>query len=169
MTTIKIRKRYEDNGYVVYAPEDEMTLCSVCGKPVLRGMTTDDGDCHIHEDCFEKYMNEMYGKGKWKPIDEFPNYDYSGDDGQGGYYVYLDEDNKWIGTGIYYTEWEDDFDIEWFYDRISRNTYKFYVNRDDNGNIISIKAYIGTDNYDNDYYEIFENPTEDEIKWEVNE
>ena len=35
--------------------------------------------------------------------------------------------------------------------------------------VVSIKAYIGTDNYGNDYYEIFENPTEDVIKWEVNE
>ena len=165
----KIRKRYEDNGYVVYAPEDEMTFCDVCGKPVLRGMTTDDGDFHVHENCFEKYMNNEYGKDKWKAIDKFPDYDYSGDDGYGGYYVYLDENNEWIGTGIYYTEWEDDFDAEWSYDRVHKKAYKFYVNRDDNRIIVFIKAYIGTDNYGNDYYEIFENPTEDEIKWEVNE
>ena len=43
MSITKIRKRYEDNGYVVYAPEDEMTFCNVCGKPVLRGMTIDNG------------------------------------------------------------------------------------------------------------------------------
>ncbi len=164
----KIRKRYEDNGYVVYAPEDEMTFCNVCSKPVFRGMTTYDGDFYTHENCFENYMNDKYGKGKWKAIDDFPDYDYSGDDGYGGYYVYLDEENEWIGTGIYYTEWEDDFDAEWCY-KIPKSTVKFYVNRDENGNIVSIKAYIGTDNYGNDYYEIFENPTEDEIKWEVNE
>lgn len=169
MAIIKIRKRYEDNGYVVYAPEDEMTFCNVCGKPVLRGMTTDDGDCHVHEDCFDKYMDDEYDKGKWKGVDELPDYEFPDNDGYGGYYVYLDENNEWVGTGIYYTEWEDDFDAEWFYDRVPRNTYKFYVNRDENGNIISIKAYIGTDNYGNDYYKIFENPTEDEIKWEVNE
>lgn len=169
MSIIKIRKRYEDNGYVVYAPEDEMTFCNVCGKPVLCGMTTDDGDCHVHENCFEKYMNNEYGKGKWKAIDEFPDYDYSGDDGYGGYYCYLDDNNEWTGTGIYYTEWEDDFDVEWSYSKLLKKTYKFYVNRDDNGNIISIKVYIGTDNYGNDYYETFENPTEDEIKWEVSE
>lgn len=167
MSIIKIRKRYEDNGYVVYAPENEMTFCDVCGKPILCGMTTDDGDCHVHENCFEKYMNNEYGKGKWKAIDEFPDYDYSGDDGYGGYYCYLDDNNEWVGTGIYYTEWFDEYDVEWFYERASRNKYKFYVKRDEDGNIVYIKIYIGTDNYGN--YKIFENPTEDEIKWEINE
>lgn len=169
MSITKIRKRYEDNGYVVYAPEDEMTFCNVCGKPVLRGMTTDNGDCHVHEDCFDKYMDDEYGKGKWKGVDELPDYEFPDNDGYGGYYVYLDENNEWVGTGIYYTEWEDDFDAEWSYEKVSRIIYKFYANRDDNGNIISIKVYIGTDNYGNDYYEIFENPIEDEIKWEVKE
>lgn len=169
MSTIKIRKRYEDNGYVVYAPEDEMTFCNVCGKPVLRGMTTDDGDFHIHENCFEKYMNNEYGKGKWKGVDELPDYDYSGDDGCGGYYVYLDEDNEWIGTGIYYTEWEDDFDVEWSYDRVPRNTYKFYVKRDKDRNIEFIIAFNGFDNDGISTFIRFENPTEDEIKWEINE
>ena len=169
MSITKIRKKYEDNGYVVYAPENEMTFCNVCGKPVLRGMTTDNGDCHVHEDCFDKYMDDEYGKGKWKGVDELPNYEFPDNDGYGGYYVYLDEDNEWVGTGIYYTEWEDDFDAEWSYDRVHKKAYKFYVNRDDNKIIVSIKAYIGTDNYGNDYYEIFENPTEDVIKWEVNE
>jgi len=169
MSIIKIRKRYEDNGYVVYAPEDEMTFCDVCGKPVLRGMTTDDGDFHVHENCFEKYMNNEYGKGKWKAIDKFPDYDYSGDDGYGGYYVYLDEDNEWIGTGIYYTEWEDDFDAEWSYDRVPKNTYKFYVKRDEDRNIEFIIAFNGFDNDGISTFIRFENPTEDEIKWEVNE
>lgn len=169
MSIIKIRKRYEDNGYVVYAPEDEMTFCDVCGKPVLCGMTTDDGDFHVHENCFEKYMNNEYGKGKWKAIDKFPDYDYSGDDGYGGYYCYLDDNNEWNGTGIYYTEWEDDFDAEWFYDRVPRNTYKFYVNRDENGNIKFIIVFSGLDNEGNNTYITFENPTEDVIKWEVNE
>ena len=76
MSITKIRKRYEDNGYVVYAPENEMTFCNVCGKPVLRGMTTDNGDCHVHEDCFDKYMDDEYGKGKWKGVDELPDYEF---------------------------------------------------------------------------------------------
>ena len=160
MSITKIRKRYEDNGYVVYAPENEMTFCNVCGKPVLRGMTTDNGDCHVHEDCFDKYMDD---------VDELPNYEFPDNDGYGGYYVYLDEDNEWVGTGIYYTEWEDDFDAEWFYDRVPKNTYKFYVNRDENGNIKFIIAFSGLDNEGNNTYITFENPTEDEIKWEVKE
>ena len=80
MSITKIRKKYEDNGYVVYAPEDEMTFCNVCGKPVLRGMTTDNGDCHVHEDCFDKYMDDEYGKGKWKGVDELPNYEFPDND-----------------------------------------------------------------------------------------
>lgn len=169
MSITKIRKRYEDNGYVVYAPEDEMTFCNVCGKPVLRGMTTDNGDCHVHEDCFDKYMDDEYGKGKWKGVDELPDYEFPDNDGYGGYYVYLDENNEWVGTGIYYTEWEDDFDAEWFHDRVPRNTYKFYVNRDENGNIKFIIAFSGLDNEGNNTYITFENPTENEIKWEVKE
>lgn len=170
MSITKIRKRYEDNGYIVYAPEDEIVFCNYCGNPVFSGMTTRDVDLCVHEECFSDYMNETYGEGKWKAIDELPDYNFPDDDGYGGYYVYLDKDNEWIGTGIFYTEWFDEYDVEWSYDkRLPRNTYKFYVNRDDNGNIVSIKAYIGTDNYGNDYYEIFENPIEDEIKWEVNE
>ena len=123
MSITKIRKKYEDNGYVVYAPEDEMT----------------------------------------------PDYEFPDNDGYGGYYIYLDENNEWVGTGIYYTEWEDDFDAEWFYDRVPKNTYKFYVNRDENGNIKFIIAFSGLDNEGNNTYITFENPTENEIKWEVKE
>ena len=143
MSITKIRKRYEDNGYVVYAPEDEMTL--------------------------REYMDNEYGKGKWKGVDELPNYEFPDNDGYGGYYVYLDKDNEWTGTGIYYTEWEDEFDVEWSYDKVSRNTYKFYVNRDENGNIKFIIAFSGFDNEGYNTYVTFENPTEDEIKWEVKE
>ena len=140
MSITKIRKRYEDNGYVVYAPEDEMTFCNVCGKPVLRGMTIDNGDCHVHEDCFDKYMDDEYGKGKWKGVDELPDYEFPDNDGYGGYYIYLDENNEWVGT-----------------------------NRDENGNIKFIIAFSGLDNEGNNTYITFENPTEDEIKWKVKE
>lgn len=83
--------------------------------------------------------------------------------------MFLNDKNEWEGTGIFYTEWDDDFDVEWSYDRVPKNTYKFYVNRDENGNIKFIIAFSGFDNEGNNKYITFENPTEDEIKWEVNE
>ena len=164
MAITKIKKRYDINGYIVYADESEMTFCNYCGKPVIFGMTDDYyGGCHVHEECFDNYMNKTYGKGKWKPTEDGEEDEY------GGYYLFLNDKNEWVGTGIYYTEWEDDFDAEWFYDRVPRNTYKFYVNRDENGNIKFIIVFSGLDNEGNNTYITFENPTENEIKWEVKE
>lgn len=162
MAITKIKKRYDINGYIVYADESEMTFCNYCGKPVIFGMTDDYyGGCHVHEECFDNYMNKTYGKGKWKPTEDGEEDEY------GGYYLFLNDKNEWEGTGIFYTEWEDEFDVEWSYDRVPRNTYKFYVNRDNNGNIKFIIAFNGFDNEGNNTYITFENPTEDEIKWEV--
>lgn len=164
MAITKIKKRYDINDYIVYADESEMTFCNVCGKPVIFGMTDDYyGGCHVHEECFDNYMNKTYGKGKWKPTEDGEEDEY------GGYYLFLNNKGEWEGTGIFYTEWDDDFDVEWSYDRVPKNTYKFYVNRDENGNIKFIIAFSGFDNEGNNKYITFENPTEDEIKWEVNE
>lgn len=164
MAITKIKKRYDINGYIVYADESEMTFCNYCGKPVIFGMTDDYyGGCHVHEECFDNYMNKTYGKGKWKPTEDGEEDEY------GGYYLFLNDKNEWVGTGIYYTEWEDEFDVEWSYDRVPKNTYKFYVNRDENGNIKFIIAFSGLDNEGNNTYITFENPTENEIKWEVKE
>ena len=164
MAITKIKKRYDINDYIVYADESKMTFCNYCGKPVIFGMTDDYyGGCHVHEECFDNYMNKTYGKGKWKPTEDGEEDEY------GGYYLFLNDKNEWKGTGIYYTEWEDDFDAEWFYDRVPKNTYKFYVNRDENGNIKFIIAFSGLDNEGNNTYITFENPTENEIKWEVKE
>lgn len=80
-----------------------MRICEVCGRPVKSGMTNDGGDFYVHEECFEKYMDETYGKHKWMEIN---------DDGYGGYYICSDDSvtGGYVGTGIYYTEWEDDED-----------------------------------------------------------
>ena len=164
----KIRKRYEDNGYVVYAPEDEMTFCDYCGKPVFSGMTTDDGDCHVHEDCFEEYMDDKYGKGKWKAIYDFPDYDLHNTDEYDGYYCYLDDNNEWNGTGIYYTEWYDDWDVEWNYDKNFKNRrYNFEVIRNQYLQIEKIRVYIGTSITGVEQFKTFYNPTEEEITWIV--
>lgn len=74
--------------------------CTVCGKPIRDGMTNDGGDFYIHEECFEKYMDETYGKHKWMEIN---------DDGAGGYYIYSNENvvGGYDATGAYYTDWSE--------------------------------------------------------------
>lgn len=77
-------------------------ICNVCGKPIEWGCMTDDCPTfYAHEECFSKYMDDMYGKGKWKATKN------SEDDGYGGYYLAQDENGEWDGTGIYYTEYDD--------------------------------------------------------------
>ena len=60
-----------------------------------------DGFYCCEGECFEKYMDETYGKHRWMGIN---------DDGEGGYYIYSDENilGGYLGTGIFYTEWFDD-------------------------------------------------------------
>ena len=116
-------------------PETEMRYCTHCGKPIVCGMTTDDGDIYVHEECFEDYMNHTYGKGNWKETEN------DEDDGAGGYYLVRDDENsEWYGSGIYYTEWYDDYDVSW--NRDNDGWYKEYeVIRDENisGKIKEIK------------------------------
>lgn len=169
---IRIKKRFEYKDITVYVDEEnEIMYCNHCGNPIFCGMTTDDWDFCVHEECFSDYMDEIYGKGKWKPIDESPDYDYSGDDGHGGYYIYLNDKGEWEGTGIYYTEWFDDYDAEFSYNRNRKDRYNFYVDRTngDLSNINYIKVYTGTDSEGNEMFTYFYNPTEDAIIWEVND
>ena len=74
--------------------------CDVCGKYIRDGMTNDSGDFFVHEECFEKFMDETYGKHKWMSVN---------DDGCGGYYIYSDDNvvGGYEGTGIYYTDWSE--------------------------------------------------------------
>ena len=80
-----------------------MRTCCVCGKKVTKGMTNECGDFYVHEECFEKYMDKEFGKHNWMRLggneeDEF-----------GGYYVVsADVPGGLQGTGIFYTEWEDE-------------------------------------------------------------
>lgn len=74
----------------------ETRQCQCCGEEKYDGMTTDDGDIWVCEDCFEKYMDETYGKHQWMSVP---------DDGCGGYYMVSDVYGA-EGTGIYYTTWE---------------------------------------------------------------
>lgn len=118
-------------------PETEMRYCAHCGKPIECGMTTDDGDFYVHQDCFEEYMNKTYGKGNWKETED------NEEDGAGGYYLVRDDENsEWYGSGIYYTEWYDDYDVAWNYDK--NGLYKEYeVIRDDiNGRIKEIRFNV---------------------------
>lgn len=171
MAITKIKKRYDISNYIVYAAEDEMTFCDYCEKPVIFGMTDDFGDCHVHEECFDNYMNKTYGKGKWKPTEDGKEDEY------GGYYLFLNDKDEWEGTGIFYTQWEDNYEADWSYNKDRNFRYDFYVNRiglANNSNyydttIDYIKVYTGKDNEGNEMFKYFYNPTEDEIKWIVNE
>lgn len=81
----------------------EDRICEVCGQPVHAGMTNQDGDFCVHEECFEKFMDELYGKRRWMEVN---------DDCQGGYYIASDDTvaGGHFGTGIYYTDWEDEYE-----------------------------------------------------------
>ncbi len=84
--------------------EFDMRICEICGKKVTDGMTNDCGDFYVHEGkCFEKYMDKVYGKHKWMELGG------GEEDGEGGYYIYSEDcAGGYMGTGIYYTEWEED-------------------------------------------------------------
>lgn len=74
----------------------EIRFCEECGKPFDAGFIAGDGDWYCCEGCFDGVMDQTYGKGKWRPSEE------EGDNG--GWYEALDED-EWVDTSIYYTEW----------------------------------------------------------------
>lgn len=94
----------EQEGYIVENSiaeilEDhkiEIRFCEECGKPFDAGFIAGDGDWYCCEECFDGAMDTTYGKGKWRPSDE--------EGENGGWYEALDED-KWVDTSIYYTEW----------------------------------------------------------------
>lgn len=75
----------------------EVRFCETCGKPFNAGYTVDGGWWYCCEDCLEETMNKDYGKGKWKGVSE--------EGENGGYYKFLNDDNEWEDTGIYYTYW----------------------------------------------------------------
>lgn len=78
----------------------EVRFCDICGRPMNVGYTDDGADFYNCCNCFEKDMDERYGKGNWRM--------YESDDGKcnylGGYYEYL-EDDRWVADSSYYTEW----------------------------------------------------------------
>ena len=101
-------------------------LCATCGKPIEGGYMTDDDEYfYAHEGkCFETYMDNTYGKHKWMELgngeqDEFGGFYIRTANVFGGFY----------GTGIYYTECEDDepiFDQE---RRINYVAYRIQIQR----------------------------------------
>lgn len=76
--------------------ENEIRICSHCGSPMDHGMT--DGYDYAEEECFHQYMNDVYGRGKWRAQN-------TGEENEeGGYYEHL-ECGEWIPNGWFYTEW----------------------------------------------------------------
>lgn len=75
-------------------------FCDWCGGIFQDGMTNDDGDLYVHEDCFKDYMDDSYGRGKWMSLGN------GEEDGAGGYYITTaDVVGGYKPTGIYYTEY----------------------------------------------------------------
>lgn len=91
-----VSSKYEIRDILEENHKTEIRFCEECGKPYDKGFIAGDGDWYCCEDCFEDVMNRDYGQGKWRTTDEEGRY--------GGFYECLDED-EWIDTGIYYTEW----------------------------------------------------------------
>ena len=81
-----------------------MRKCAICGKKVTSGMTNECGDFYTHEGkCFEEYMDITYGKNKWMELGN------GEEDRYGGYYICAsDVIGGYDGTGIFYTEFEED-------------------------------------------------------------
>ena len=72
--------------------------CIRCGKEITNGYVDEIEKIYICDECFEKYMNETYGKHMWM---------YVNDDGYGGHYLVSDDTmiNGYLGVGIYRAEW----------------------------------------------------------------
>ena len=69
-------------------------ICNKCGKPCEEIMMNEDG-FYSCEECFEDYMDELYGAGNWLRVN---------DDGNNGYYIVRESDDIWYGSGIFYTD-----------------------------------------------------------------
>ena len=82
---------------ILEANKIEVRFCEQCGKPYDKGFTAGNGEWYCCEECFESTMDEDYGKGKWRPSEQEGEYE--------GWYEYLNEDNEWEDTSVFYTEW----------------------------------------------------------------
>ncbi len=82
-----------------------MRQCKKCHAKIVSGFTNGFGDFYVCDNCFQDFMDERYGKRMWMAVD---------DDGSGGYYLasatHHGSVGKPYGTGIYWTEWEEDDD-----------------------------------------------------------
>lgn len=76
----------------------KIRICSRCGRPIREGYTNDGGWFYNCEECFPLEMDEVYGKGNWRPIDT------GCANSEGGYYEYLMH-GEWHDDASYYTEW----------------------------------------------------------------
>lgn len=79
--------------------ENDIRICDHCGHPIDEelGFFMDGEGFSCHEQCFELYMDETYGKHKWMQVN---------DDGLDGYYIYsADVVGGYLGTGIFWTSY----------------------------------------------------------------
>ena len=75
-----------------------MAKCMCCGEDITHDVVTNLDDFISHEACFQDAMNNKYGEGNWRYVD---------DDENGGFYMAKDEDTgEEFRTGVFYTEIE---------------------------------------------------------------
>lgn len=73
----------------------EIRFCNCCGCPMCECFM-DCCDFYCCSDCFEEYMDEVYGANRWTSTE---------DEGEsGGFYEYVDADGDWLDSGIFWTE-----------------------------------------------------------------
>ncbi len=77
--------------------EANIRFCDVCGIPYDMGFIACDGDWYCCQSCFNESMDDAYGKDGWRESEDEGEY--------GGFYEFLNDNEEWEDTGIFYTEW----------------------------------------------------------------
>ena len=100
-----IEDDYDLIDYIEEKYKAEIRICDYCGGVMQSGMTDDEADFYNHVECFDKDMDERYGKGNWRNIPEDENGEVN-ENWLGGFYEYReDENSEWEPEPSYYTEW----------------------------------------------------------------
>lgn len=100
-----IEDDYDLINYIEEKYKAEIRICDYCGGVMQSGMTDDEADFYNHVECFDKDMDERYGKGNWRNIPEDENGEVN-ENWLGGFYEYReDENSEWEPEPSYYTEW----------------------------------------------------------------
>lgn len=75
----------------------QLQECIECHRLMYQG-NTDLWDVYVCDECFDGYVKHEGLKA---------NYHEDEDNWGGGYWDYLDENGKWVDTGIFWTDWTE--------------------------------------------------------------